>query len=271
MTNNTSIPDVSKIANGELRRIILAMKTEIENLRGLGRTDTRAVTMADLITTGLIKDNGTNITAGAVLVAGSDTGPATPARPENFKVTSDNLTLATASWAEPLSKNHTHTEIWTGIVNSVESATRTLTATNSTITFNPPTELGGPLYFWARHVNNDGTPSSYHATNGVAMATNGEVDERILRVMFDASDGLAIGTHSLPGKLPANATVTRTRYKVTTPFANAPAPAPIAQVGLSIETDDSYGLVANSGITSAPWIAGWERRHSKRYCWYILG
>jgi len=254
MPDVVSIPDVSRVTDTETRRILLAMKTQIDRLSGVGRQSDRPVTVQELTDAGMLVDNGRSLISSAVLVNGTDTGPVSAARPENFQITNNNLTLITASWDAALSRNHLLTELWYNTTDDSGTATRLLTERGTSVTFRPPTEFGTTLYFWTRHINRDAAPSAYHATSGIALSTNGEVDERVLRIPFDIpSGGLANGVHTLPGKLPNNATVIRTRYNVTTTFTTAG----VTRVALGIDADDTSGLLAAVTLV-AGWTSGWH-------------
>lgn len=77
--------------------------------------------------------------------------------------------------------------------------------------------------------------------------------KRILKATFDATDGKAIGTHNLAGKLPVGAIITDAFIDVTTTFTSATDAATI-----SVGTQTAADLVAATAISAARniWDAG---------------
>ena len=171
MKNFPSIPDVPRSYEAEERRFSNAVKQSIEQLTGVkgGRGGT-AVLVEDLTATGVVLDTGTALTSGAELISPAPDGPVGPTRPTNFAV-SGSSTVVTLSWDTPRYQNHLRTEIRASGTNTIASATKMTNATGTSITLTIPPGLGTSLYFWARHIKQDGAASNYHATSGELLNT----------------------------------------------------------------------------------------------------
>tara|TARA_R110000824_G_scaffold7514_3_gene34017 strand:+ start:9998 stop:10543 length:546 start_codon:yes stop_codon:yes gene_type:complete len=171
MKNFPSIPGVPRNFESEERRFFNAVKQSIEQLTGVkgGRAGT-AVLVEDLTATGVVLDTGTALTSGAELISPAPDGPVSPTRPTNFSV-SGSSTVVTISWDKPRYQNHLRTEIRASGTNTIASATKITNATGTSITLTTPSGLGTSLYFWGRHIKQDGSPSDYHATSGELLNT----------------------------------------------------------------------------------------------------
>jgi len=67
--------------------------------------------------------------------------------------------------------------------------------------------------------------------------------------VFDATDGVAAGSHTLETIIPANAYIIQSWYEVLTGFTGAIG----STIGVGIETDDAGGIVA-PGVLASGWL-----------------
>ena len=243
----TTLPSTALIRDENLRRIIEALRIDVETLyRERGNRRDSAVLAGELQDAGLIGFSDAGVMYGRTL----DTTPPFDATVFNAppKPVWNGLTVSgtniVAAWTAPSTYGlWKSTEVWTSATANFASMARLSEVAASTATANVPFTPGTDIFIKIR----------FTGTNG-RIGPFSEVAAHVTDT-FDATAGKAIGTHALTETMPDNCIVTYAYYDVGTTFTSL---IDLATIALGIATDDATGIKAAIAINDAsnPWDAG---------------
>lgn len=182
-TKIAAIPDVAGIADPAVRRILQAMKENIDVYRGTAPNaeilDT-AITKRELYEAGLIDviRDGRRIRFGgqnnsSIVPNTPLPNLAIPPAPENLQ-TAGGLSVILLTWDAAAYGNHAYTEIWRAAVDDLGAATRIGSVTGFASMYADTVGGSATYYYWIRFVSDADRAGPYNDTAGTIGQTGND-------------------------------------------------------------------------------------------------
>ena len=193
-TQVPALPAVPTNTSPELRKYLETLQQVVAiRLGRRGDPRDRAVTMRELIDSGLAKEQATapfdsnrSGASGFVQPGAALTDLAVPPVPTAFTVSAAFSTVH-LSWSYPGYSNHSHTEVHSHTSDSIGDAT--LLGIQTGRIFIDPVGSGVTRYYWVRHVNTDSIAGPFNAAAGTVATTSPDVDHLLTLLTGSITSG----------------------------------------------------------------------------------
>jgi len=272
-TKVPATPPVPASVSPELRRYLEQVTETIEiRLGRRGDQRDRAVTLRELIDSGLAKDLRTNPfdpnnsgNTGFVIPGGTLQDLAVPPAPTGFSA-NGAFSQVNLSWDYPKYANHSLTEIWRHDSDSIGDAQ--LVGVQGGRFHVDPVGSGFSGYYWVRHVNTSDVAGPFNAAAGTLAQTAVDVAHLLTLLTGAITTGqLATALSTEISDATTNITSLQNTYGSTAAAATSAAAAAASQAAALLnqqgaETAKNSAVVAKTAAETAQAAAGVSETNS---------
>ena len=216
----------------------------------------RAITLRELIDSGLAKEVSTNVTGkqtGTDFVPPDEDPPGdltVPPLPVDLSA-SGAFTQVILDWAPATYSNHAYTEIWRSEANQLGGAV--LRSTTHSFVYTDEVGYDKTYYYWIRFVSRENVIGPYNATEGVSATTAADVGA-VMTSLSEELSGLpgysTLISTTVPGLVTANSTNIFRQDAAPTQRSDGSA---LQAIDLWYDTNDNNQLYIRNSSNN-----GWE-------------